>query len=444
MTLTKVLNGHVIEVAKGLPANWFHSILTSPPYWQLRDYKTPHQQWPAMGYVPISGFKPVKVKAWTGELGQEPTIDMFIAHLVYVFRELKRVLRDDGTLWVNLGDSYIGNGSNSDTYTTGLEGRVNSATQPSRATKKDNTIAAKNKCGIPHRFALAMQADGWIWRDDIIWHKRSPMPGSQRDRTSVAHEMVMMFSKKRHYFYDIHSILEKSSDNTHNRGKGITPKSSLAEKGTKNNNSFAESVKHKVDKRYPRSVWTLSSEPSKELHFATWPTKLVRKMVLASTSEKGCCSKCGKPWFKILKRKRFATRSGAGSKVKKIGGWAYGKGSHDVKQHNTPESRLGRGLHPDSPYQDHHGTICGNRDPQRHTTKLVMKGWQKPCECEADIVPCRVLDPFGGMATTGLVCERLHRECTAIELSPAYASRAESRLEQIRQEEVGMFYRSQQ
>lgn len=409
---TTIIPGNIAEVLDSTEANWFHAIMTSPPYWMLRQYGTPPQHWPAMRYRPMTGLRKTTLPEWEGELGQEPTVEMFIGHLLYCCRKLRRVLRDDGTLWINLGDSYAGNGKSMkcDKTKSTLEGSHHSDRMRSRGAKRG--IKAKNRIGVPWRFALAMQADGWIWRDEVIWHKPSTMPGSQRDRTTTAHEIVLMFSKRGSYFYDIHAIHEQSVDPSDNRKARAKQEHKSLPEGERGGVRAGSAI---YPTRNPRSVWRLSSEPSKEKHFACWPTKLVKKMILASTSEHGCCAACGAPWRKKLARERVATRPGNDTKLN------------------------GVALDPSSPYQAH-SDITGNRDPQRHTTVLTATGWEPTCDCtDCGISPCRVLDPFGGMGTTALVAERLHRDCTIIELNQAYATRAEERLAEFREKEAGMF-----
>lgn len=434
MQKTKVINGNAYDVAEDLPADWFHVILCSPPYWMLRDYGTPPVKWPAMSYQPMAGLEYIKVPAWKGELGQEPTLHMYLAHLVNIFARLYTNLRHDGTLYVNLGDSYLCSGKTSGISTSTLQGRKQDTIMPRRLKKVDQSIPNKNKIGIPHRFALAMQAAGWYWRDEIIWYKPSAMPSSQKDRTSVAHEVILMFSKEKQYFYDLHAMQEPVSGGAHSRGSAKTPQADDADLGNKNNGSFEAATKDQPTTRNPRSVWTINAEPSKEKHFACWPTRLVRKILLASTSSGGCCSQCGKAMVKKLARKRIPTRNGWKSKV---GGWAD-NGSHSAIDW-VERRKNGAGFDKDSPYQGHAGSVVGNRDPQRHVTVLEHVGWE-PCSCNAPMVPCRVLDPFGGMATTGLQAERMHLDATCIELKPEYAARAKERLNQFRRREAGELF----
>lgn len=450
--MTTIIPGNIIDVAERLKGTvQFQSIITSPPYWMLRNYGTPPQFWPGHPYIPMAGLPAVYYPDWTGELGMEPDVNMFIGHLVFCFQALRPLLRDDGVLYINLGDSYIGNckGSGGGDRCT-FQGRSqNNSLYENRAEKRSQYLKSKQRVGVPWRFAMAMQAAGWYWRDEIIWAKKSPMPGSQKDRCTVAHEVILMFSKKKRYFWDRHAIHEPCTGGAHHRGKGKTPKSGDNAFGVRNNDSFSDAVKDLVLTRNPRSVWTIASEPTKIKHFASWPTALAIKMIKASTSEHGCCSECGAPWQKVLEMERHATRPGTNSKVgtypKQVGGWAKDDAPHTAIGYNTEEYRLkgnASRLHINHgrKNQEHNGMIVGNRDPRRHITQLICVGWEPTCKCNASIVPCKVLDPFGGTGKTALAAERLHRDCTLIELNEEYASIAKERLEQLRRKECGELF----
>ena len=201
----KLYLGHVLERLRLLPSNSVHCVITSPPYWGLRDYKTEPILWE---------------DGWLGSYGNEPTPDMFVAHTVSIFREVRRVLRDDGTLWLNLGDSYNGDG---------------------------------NLVGIPWRVALALQADGWILRQDVIWHKPSPMPESVRNRCTKAHEYVFLFAKEKGYFYDAEAVREAPAGYTRKGGKADW----TAESGHTNgvgSSSFHQMAPNGANRR---DVWTV-------------------------------------------------------------------------------------------------------------------------------------------------------------------------------------------
>lgn len=438
-----IKHGNCCEVAKTLPHNWFHCICTSPPYWLLRDYGTKPVKWPEVSYSPMPGMPLITIPPHACELGQEPTLEMFIGHLVYCFRMLKPTLREDGTLWVNLGDGYSSGGRKDyDSASVSKNGVAQHSAKVIRHTPA--ALKPKDRLGVPWRFAFAMQADGWYWRDEVIWSKKSPMPSSVTDRTTTSHEIVLVFSKQKRYFYDQHAIMEPTTGGAHSRGKGTTPKSDTAGKTSKNrvknNNDFMSKTTGLTLTRNPRSVWHLSSEPTKEKHYACWPTKLVAKMIKAGSSVYGCCATCGAPIVKILKRNRVATRPGLKTKVP--AGWDTRPGPHTsigLHTHQGREENKKAGLDANSPYQGHAGTIVGNRDPLRHTTVVEEVGQKPSCECAVEIVKCRVLDPFGGMATTGITADRLERDAVCIELSSEYADLAEKKVKRVRAQEFGMF-----
>jgi DNA modification methylase len=240
--------GDCVEVMRGLPEGSVHCCVTSPPYFGLRDYGV------------------------AGQIGLERTPDEFVAKMVAVFREVRRVLRDDGTLWLNLGDSYGVVGSNGQCLTKGAGG-----------------LAPKQLLGMPWRVALALQADGWYLRSDIIWHKPNPMPESVTDRPTKSHEYLFLLAKSERYYFDAEAVREKA---TH-AGKVVSlgPKSlsrgQAAGMGVKaSGNGLAESVTVAAG-RNVRTVWTVATQPYKGAHFATFPCKLVEPCIKAGCPEGG-------------------------------------------------------------------------------------------------------------------------------------------------------------
>lgn len=196
-----------MTVLATLGAGSAHSCVTSPPYWGLRDYGTPPVAWPEVSFAPMSGLPPVTVPAQSCELGQEADPWAFVGHLVLIFREVRRVLRDDGVALVNIGDSYANDGkwggATSGKHAAGVHGD----TGVGRA-KRATGLKPKDLVGIPWRLALALQADGWTLRQDIIWHKPNPMPESVTDRCTKAHEYIFLLSKGPRYFWDAAAISE--------------------------------------------------------------------------------------------------------------------------------------------------------------------------------------------------------------------------------------------
>jgi DNA modification methylase len=253
----KIYQGDVLKVLKTFPDESIHCCVTSPPYWGLRDYGV------------------------EGQLGLESTPEEYVANLVEVFREVKRVLRDDGTLWLNLGDSYNGSGGAGGDYSKGglKEG------QPKYPGRKVATLKPKDLVGIPWMVAFALRADGWYLRQDIIWHKPNPMPESVTDRCTKAHEYIFLLSKNRKYHYDNEAIREPY------QSKKEKPRNKAAEGY---NNSYvggrwSEGVRdyYSAGKRNKRSVWTVTTKPFREAHFATFPPDLIEPCILAGCPEGG-------------------------------------------------------------------------------------------------------------------------------------------------------------
>jgi hypothetical protein len=231
------------------------------------------------------------------------------------------------------------------------------------------------------------------------------MPESVKTRPTRSHEQVFLFAKSQRYFYDWFSVLEKANPSPR------TPSNGEKTRGRKANSVYVrpsnfDASGGRPEKRNLRTVWTLSNEPYKGAHFATFPTKLVTPCIKAGTSEKGCCPRCGAQWIRQVEKQRVATRPGVNSKV-----------------YITPP------VHPDSPVMTHAGDICGNRDPQRHVTRYVHKAWEPTCRCGIEeTIPCRVLDPFSGVGTTALVAENLGRIGISLELGRQYCEMARDRV----------------
>ena len=254
MTDFRVIVGDCIEGMRGLPDQSVHTCVTSPPYFGLRDY------------------------GMAGQIGLEDTPDAFVARLVDVFREVRRVLRDDGTLWVNLGDSYAGYHGNKNALmpTSATNGWTNGTNENSRGDKRPQDIGLKQKdlLGIPWRVAFALQADGWYLRQDIIWHKPNPMPESVRDRCTKAHEYVFLLSKSAKYFYDHYRISERSTG----RETYFGSKKYSTGSGRNDGGSYDPT---KSEYRNKRSVWTVATKPFAGAHFATFPPDLIEPCILA-------------------------------------------------------------------------------------------------------------------------------------------------------------------
>ena len=219
-----IMHGDTREIVDTLPNGYYASIVTSPPYWGKRDY----------GY--------------NGQIGAEVNLNEYINHLVSIFKTLRNKLKEDGTLWLNIGDSYT-----SGNRTWRAEDKKNSARGMSYRPPTPDGLKPKDLIGIPWRLALALQSDGWYLRSDIIWYKPNCQPESVKDRPTQSHEYIFMFSKNEEYYYDYESIKEPGSL------KGTT--------------------------RNKRSVWQINTEPFPDAHFATFPEELIRPIIQASSKE---------------------------------------------------------------------------------------------------------------------------------------------------------------
>jgi DNA modification methylase len=244
--------GNVLEQIKNIADASVQCVVTSPPYWGLRDYGHDDQ------------------------LGLESTPEAYVANMIEVFREVRRILKDDGVLWLNLGDSYAGNNSRASN-----NGRAGFGTDREGVfTKSGEGLKPKDLVGIPWRVAFALQADGWWLRQDIIWHKPNPMPESITDRCTKAHEYVFLLTKSQRYFFDNEKISEdatsKSGAHRFGGNKYNAEDSFFRTKG---------GVYTPTGKRNKRSVWSISTKPFAGAHFAVMPEKLVEPCIMASTKE---------------------------------------------------------------------------------------------------------------------------------------------------------------
>ena len=326
----RLYHGDCLDVLRTMPDRSVHMCATSPPFYGLRDYGV------------------------DGQIGLEETPDEWVARLVAVFREVKRVLRDDGTLWIEIGDSYLANSrgatGGSDCYASadtksGAPGHVPNSWSASQQTPTKHPTKPKDLLGQPWMLAFALRADGWYLRSEIIWARPNPMPESVTDRPTKAHSTVFLLSKRPRYFYDADAIREPYAASPELRqgrvgayqnramngeGDGAMPTRVLsmpppqvetldgstgeAPRGPDGRRVTAvkggeNSEQHRDGERWPnegganaRTVWTLPTESTPFAHFATWPQALVRRMVQAGTSERGCCPECGAPLKSTIKK----------------------------------------------------------------------------------------------------------------------------------------------
>lgn len=428
-----VFVGHCLDVLRTLPDESVHCIITSIPYWGLRSYGTEPQIW---GGDPVhahefrqvhppgyrsSDSKPGPLQhegntgrdrltsglclcgAWRGELGLEPSPEMFVEHIVEIFREARRVLRSDGTLWLNVGDSYFGTGySQKDTG----KAAYGPDQWPQYRCGSHGILKPKDLCLIPARLALALQADGWWVRSEIEWCKLSAMPESIEDRPTNAHEKIWLLSKSRRYFYDAQAVKEKAVS-SHVSGNGFERPCQIS-RGGRGSDPQLEST----DGRNMRNYWLLGPENFPGAHFATFPTEVPRRAILAGTSAHGCCSECGAPWRRVVKPTE-----------------AYAKHLGKDWADDAADSAEGRGH-----FEMGDGRRATQRRVKRKAASLTAEyetvGWEPTCKhTEATVVPCTVLDPFSGAGTSGLVARRHGRAYVGIELNPKYAEISRVRLE---------------
>lgn len=340
----RIEQGHVLDVLRTMESESVHCVVTSPPYWGLRSYKTELQVWggdascdhdwtlvtkPASNGIdgsrggagcmspdtmnnheatatrrPIQSHVCQRCGAWRGELGSEPTIELYAEHVVAIFREVRRVLRKDGTLWLNVGDSYAGSGRGP-TGKTGIGdqerrqgfttdrrlGRgFRAAGYEMRDTPAVPGLKSKDLCLIPFRLALALQADGWWIRSDIVWAKPNPMPESVTDRPTRAHEYIFLLTKSPRYFYDADAIREPNTEGAIARFGNNHAMSTAGRKYEGMGGESLAAAATRMPEWRPnghnmRSVWTLPTESFEGAHFATFPTELVKRCILAGSRE---------------------------------------------------------------------------------------------------------------------------------------------------------------
>jgi len=390
MTVT-LLPGDCLDVLRTLPTASVHCVVTSPPYFGLRAYNGGEQ-----------------------EIGSEATPDAYVARLVAVFREVWRVLRDDGTCWLNLGDSYAGSGNGSNDYRP--EGASISRHSGKYVGQKPrSSLASKQLLGIPWRVAFALQADGWLLRSDIVWSKPNCMPESVKDRPTKAHEYVFLLAKQARYFYDADAVRESHQASSMERYRySHNGRDSGFEKDARTGSSYAKMREgatmgefQNPAGRNRRSVWHIATTPFSARsvgiddldHFAVMPPKLVEPCVLAGTSERGVCPTCGAPWVRVVER---------------------------AKAPSVPPSTLDRYGTGEAGV---HRRIGGQYQRWLDANPLTTTGWQPSCACGGEPIPATVLDPFCGAGTVGLVSVQHGRRFIGIDLNARYLEIARRRIE---------------
>lgn len=482
--ITRVLSGearfHIetgdcMAVLDAIPDGVVQTVVTSPAYWGLRDYGT--AQWsggndPACDHkvrspesiarqLPTStlgGGKESIAHQQEGyatecrrcgaqridlQLGQEATPGEYVDKLVVIFRKVRRVLRDDGTVWLNLGDSYAGSRAGAQGPTGQMANRsvVDARCRVRNHTNIAPGLKPKDLVMIPARVAMALQADGWYLRGDIIWAKPNPMPESVTDRPTKSHEHLFLLSKSERYFYDIEATRELWVDermgrdgaqaaSERNRGgrtdgftkpNGIDPSANsgrnkrdvwtdcspevamdsllgaLEVVGVPKEQCFAALELLERAKAHP-SVWRISTRAFAGAHFAVFPPDLVEPCIRAGASAHGACATCGAPYERQVERWRLVDGEPAQLPP--------------MKTTNIDEPSQAQGVG--------HGRI---------SSATATLGWAATCECNAPVRSCIVLDPFAGAGTTGLVATRFGHRFIGIELSAKYAQMARDRID---------------
>jgi DNA modification methylase len=415
--------GDVIEKLALCPDGIFQTIVTSPPFWALRSY--------------LPGGHRDKSK----EIGGEPTPEAFVSRMVEVFRAARRVLRDDGTLWVNFGDTYsVGSGaSQAFDPKDSKGGRAKFVAKLND--KRIEGLKTGDLCNIPHQVAAALCRDGWYWRSTIIWHKANPMTESQKGwqwrrcgkkrngqwivcpgckkcqpnegmvlrrgrwRPTTGHEYIFLFSKSDRYFCDSEAAREpcKSGESDLKKmreqkdrigGKHKTVTDPLSKASASTNIGRKRSVGDPTG-RNPRTVWTFGSETEKARHFACFPSALPRRCLKAAVSPAGCCPQCGSSYAPVVISKSIPTRPGKNSKLNGYGDRGRAATNCDL-----------------------------NRDPQRHIAVSRVTGYRPTCTCvdSGPPIPCLVADIFSGSGTTGRVAYSMGLRYLGFELSEEYAA----------------------
>lgn len=359
--------GNTLDWLDSLPRNSVHTVCTSPPYWRLRSY--------------LPNDHPSKPE----EIGLEPTLEEHLNSIAKVFQAVHRVLHPSGTIWLNYGDAWAQNGQHAteDDYCKNEErAKVReyatgaySATEFQRAagTAAGSGLQEKQLLMLPERIALLLQSLGFWIRAKVIWHKPNGKPDSSKDRPARGHEHIFLLTKKPQYFYDIYAVREKTGAQL-------------------------------------RDVWTIQNQATSDGHTATFPEEIARRCILLGSSAGGCCPDCLEPLRPVYEEEadpEWQRECGANK-----GGGYIGKDKKDYK-----------GQRAESPGEVKHRIL-------KSLVRRKLLHFKSGCQCPpAPSIPCRVLDPFAGTATTGVVAIREGREFWGCELSPEYHAIGLNRLQ---------------
>ena len=390
--------GDAADTLAEIPDSSVHMVMTSPPYFGLRDYGHENQ------------------------IGLEDELDAYIEELVGVFREVRRVLRPDGSAWLNLGDSYAGGGG-----MAGVPDDHESKTvdhsgdgQPDESPLRSTSFGRKNKMLVPHRVAIALQDDGWVVRNDVTWVKPNPMPSSVKDRLNTTTEQIFHLTPNPDYWYDLDAIREPYQENTKARAER-----GLAE-GHKLEDSAPGQSKHSIHQpadeqgglhpagKNPGDVFEVTTKPFPEAHFAVYPPELV-ETPLKATCPPTVCAECGSPYEREVERTTYSGEYGI----------------EDEEATKTREEAVEE--HKDNPdgYGSAKGRNLGGRQYRKwkRNNPDEFKGWTPTCDCDTDATEAGIaLDPFAGAGTTLLKAKELGRKFVGIELNAKYADMARARV----------------
>jgi DNA modification methylase len=512
LDVDRLITGNGPDVLDSLPADFFHTCVTSIPYYGLRAYGTPPQLWgngdgpadrcAATAYLDVhtwgdvhppgwrasdTGAGPMQHEgnthrdtltsnlctrcgAWRGELGLEPSLGMFIEHIVAIFAKVRRVLHPSGTVWLNVGDSFGASATSKQVVDTKNPNRAGGRDTQRRVRPEEaGNFKPKDLMMVPARLAIALQEDGWYLRSDIIWAKLSCMPESVRDRPVSSHEHIFLLAKSKQYFYDTEAVKEKLAPSTlgdPRREREVDRDYDRAAEqfgedvaaARRNAGSYFSGKKNGAPApsgANMRNVWLLGPEPFPGAHFATFPTSIPKRAIMAGTSEHGCCSKCGAPWKRVLAPTEAYAEHLGKDWADDEADQAEGRGHFDMGDGRSASQRRVKrnapsvtaeytttGWEPTCKHVETYCTTCHHvftekKKPEACTCPEQLDGGKtgaNPCRGTLatrplPVVPCRVLDPFFGAGTTGLVARRLGRRYVGIELNAKYAEIARKRID---------------
>lgn len=424
-----VLCGSALDQLKTLPDGVVQTVVTSPPYWGLRDYgtaswdggdpdcdhRTSNPGNKVFGNTSPAIVRPCRELTKTADyqfrdvcekcgavrvdhqVGLEKTPQEYVDHLVEIFREIRRVLRDDGTVWLNLGDSYAGKGYYGEQDFGGKGDEHGQKWHVKQPNPSDMGLKPKDMVGIPWRVAFGLQADGWFLRSDIVWCKGNAMPESVRDRPTKAHEYIFLLAKSQHYFYDSDAIMEPARDDSARWGGN--QKYENQEMGAQGLGEYEYN-----GYRNKRTYWIVNTQPFPEAHFAVYPQELIEPCILAGSSDR-CCPTCLKPW-KRVKEESFTKHDG------------NTESTYDDKSTAGRLALLRQ--------------AARERGAEYQNLPKTIK-WEPGCDCPDNDGTGKsvVLDPFSGSGTTGIVAIKNRRKFVGVELNPEYCEMISKRLGEV-------------